>query len=207
MADRLDHVISVGALVVRDDRILFVRQIYEPYDSMWGFPTGLMDPGERIDETNRNLGERISATERSLSARIDETTRVLGERINETEDRSVLHVALRNQSNRSILVDGQDVEVTTAAGSAVGEWAGTWGREKENAAPLPGDDSACMVPPWSSTRCRAMASPRPVPPNCRVMEPSTCSKDVKIQSRFSLAMPQPVSAISTIKKASPIAKK
>ena len=32
-----------------------------------------------------------------------------GERINTTEDRAVLHVALRNRSNRPILVDGQDV--------------------------------------------------------------------------------------------------
>ena len=32
-----------------------------------------------------------------------------GEKINTTEDRSVLHVALRNRSNRPILVDGEDV--------------------------------------------------------------------------------------------------
>jgi glucose-6-phosphate isomerase len=33
----------------------------------------------------------------------------VGDRINTTEDRAVLHVALRNRSNRKILVDGQDV--------------------------------------------------------------------------------------------------
>src|SRR5688500_8039095 len=32
-----------------------------------------------------------------------------GEKINTTEKRAVLHVALRNRSNRPILVDGQDV--------------------------------------------------------------------------------------------------
>ena len=32
-----------------------------------------------------------------------------GEKINITEDRAVLHVALRNRSNRPILVDGNDV--------------------------------------------------------------------------------------------------
>ena len=32
-----------------------------------------------------------------------------GQKINTTEDRAVLHVALRNRSNRPILVDGQDV--------------------------------------------------------------------------------------------------
>src|SRR5205823_3019094 len=32
-----------------------------------------------------------------------------GEKINITEDRAVLHIALRNRSNRPILVDGSDV--------------------------------------------------------------------------------------------------
>ena len=32
-----------------------------------------------------------------------------GAKINTTEDRAVLHIALRNRSNRPILVDGQDV--------------------------------------------------------------------------------------------------
>ena len=32
-----------------------------------------------------------------------------GEKINRTEDRAVLHVALRNRSNEPILVDGKDV--------------------------------------------------------------------------------------------------
>jgi glucose-6-phosphate isomerase len=32
-----------------------------------------------------------------------------GEKINTTEDRAVLHIALRNRSNRSIFVDGKDV--------------------------------------------------------------------------------------------------
>ena len=38
-----------------------------------------------------------------------------GDKINTTEDRAVLHIALRNRSNRPILVDGQDVmpEVNT----------------------------------------------------------------------------------------------
>jgi len=32
-----------------------------------------------------------------------------GQKINSTENRAVLHVALRNRSNRPIIVDGQDV--------------------------------------------------------------------------------------------------
>ena len=32
-----------------------------------------------------------------------------GERINFTEDRAVLHIALRNRSNKPVMVDGKDV--------------------------------------------------------------------------------------------------
>lgn len=32
-----------------------------------------------------------------------------GQKINFTEDRAVLHIALRNRANRPILVDGKDV--------------------------------------------------------------------------------------------------
>jgi glucose-6-phosphate isomerase len=61
-----------------------------------------------------------------------------GEKINRTEDRAVLHVALRNRSNRPILVDGVDVmpevnavlkrmrEFTTAVRS--GAWKGHTGK-------------------------------------------------------------------------------
>ncbi len=61
-----------------------------------------------------------------------------GEKINRTEDRAVLHVALRNRSNRPILVDGKDVmpevnavlakmrEFTTAVRS--GAWKGHTGK-------------------------------------------------------------------------------
>ncbi len=61
-----------------------------------------------------------------------------GEKINRTEDRAVLHVALRNRSNRPIVVDGKDVmpevnavlakmrEFTTAVRS--GAWKGHTGK-------------------------------------------------------------------------------
>ncbi|HXG68446.1 MAG TPA: glucose-6-phosphate isomerase [Blastocatellia bacterium] len=61
-----------------------------------------------------------------------------GEKINITEDRAVLHIALRNRSNRPILVDGEDVmpEVNAALAhmkeftNAVrgGEWTGYTGK-------------------------------------------------------------------------------
>jgi len=47
------------------------------------------------------------AREAGLAERIEAMFR--GDKINTTEDRAVLHVALRNRSNRPILVDGQDV--------------------------------------------------------------------------------------------------
>ena len=61
-----------------------------------------------------------------------------GERINQTEDRSVLHIALRNRSNTPIEVDGQDVmpevnevlgRMKTFSGQIVsGEWKGYTGQ-------------------------------------------------------------------------------
>jgi glucose-6-phosphate isomerase len=62
-----------------------------------------------------------------------------GEKINMTEDRAVLHVALRNRSGRPIMVDGKDVmpdvdavlEHMRAFSESVrsGEWKGYTGRE------------------------------------------------------------------------------
>ncbi len=61
-----------------------------------------------------------------------------GEKINTTENRAVLHIALRNRSNRPILVDGQDVmaevnrvlEHIRSFSAAVrsGEWKGWTGK-------------------------------------------------------------------------------
>ena len=61
-----------------------------------------------------------------------------GEKINTTEDRAVLHVALRNRSNKPITVDGQDVmpEVNRVLGKMErfshvirsGEWRGYTGK-------------------------------------------------------------------------------
>jgi glucose-6-phosphate isomerase len=65
-----------------------------------------------------------------------------GERINVTEDRSVLHVALRMPRNRSLIVDGRDVvadvhEVLDRMGSFAdrvrsGEWTGHTGKPITN---------------------------------------------------------------------------
>lgn len=62
-----------------------------------------------------------------------------GEKINNTEDRAVLHVALRNRSNRPILVDGEDVMPAVNAvldrmrefteSVRKGEWLGCTGKK------------------------------------------------------------------------------
>ena len=57
------------------------------------------------DETLQLLIE--AATEKGVPASID--SMFSGEKINRTENRAVLHVALRNRSSRPILVDGKDV--------------------------------------------------------------------------------------------------
>jgi glucose-6-phosphate isomerase len=55
-----------------------------------------------------------------------------GEKINNSEDRAVLHVALRNRSNRPIIVDGKDVmPEVNAVLSKMKKWteeirSGTW---------------------------------------------------------------------------------
>ncbi|MFO7877280.1 MAG: glucose-6-phosphate isomerase [Desulfovermiculus sp.] len=91
---------------------------------------------QRID--SRCMGLLFSlAREMDLPARIQ--AMFTGERINRTEDRSVLHIALRNRSNRSIAVDGQDVmpEVNAVLDQMrdftsrvrEGEWTGSTGKQ------------------------------------------------------------------------------
>ena len=53
--------VAVGAVVVRDDRVLFVRQTYPPFAGQWVVPAGLPEPGETVDETiRRELEEEAS---------------------------------------------------------------------------------------------------------------------------------------------------
>jgi glucose-6-phosphate isomerase len=87
------------------------------------------------DETLRLL--RSLARERSVEALRDRM--FAGEKINVTEDRAVLHVALRNRSNRPIVVDGRDVmpDVNAARGHMrefshalrSGAWTGYTGKK------------------------------------------------------------------------------
>ncbi|MDY7078350.1 MAG: NUDIX hydrolase [Chloroflexota bacterium] len=53
-------IVAVGAAVVRNERVLFVRQTYPPFAGQWVVPAGL-EPGETADETiRRELEEEAS---------------------------------------------------------------------------------------------------------------------------------------------------
>src|SRR5690606_33635281 len=60
----------------------------------------------RIDDTTKALLVQLAR-----ECQLEDAIRAMfgGEAINETENRAVLHTALRNQSNNPILVDGTDV--------------------------------------------------------------------------------------------------
>jgi glucose-6-phosphate isomerase len=89
----------------------------------------------RVTDETLTLLRRL-AEQRGVEARRDAMFR--GERINTTEDRSVLHVALRMPSGQSLVVDGVDVvaEVHDVLGRMAsfaervrtGEWTGHTGR-------------------------------------------------------------------------------
>jgi glucose-6-phosphate isomerase len=72
-----------------------------------GFEDILLDYSKNImeEETIKLLLDL--ATELDLKGAIEKL--FSGDRINETEDRAVLHVALRNRSNKPVYVDGKDV--------------------------------------------------------------------------------------------------
>jgi glucose-6-phosphate isomerase len=89
----------------------------------------------RIDETTMRLLRQLA-----IEADVPGFTRRLfaGEKVNNTENRAVLHIALRNRSNKPILVDGKDVmpevnEVLARMKAFVnkvrsGEWKGQAGK-------------------------------------------------------------------------------
>ena len=59
-----------------------------------------------IDETARSLLLKLFETAKVSQKR---TAMFAGEKLNETEDRAVLHVALRNKTKNPIYVDGQNI--------------------------------------------------------------------------------------------------
>ena len=63
----------------------------------------------------------------------------------------------------------------------------------QNVDPVAGRLSTPISPPMSSTNCLLMASPRPVPPNFRVVDASAWVKGWNKCDCSSLSMPMPVS--------------
>ena len=93
-----------------------------------------------------------------------------------------------------LVVDDEDPDAV-AAGTFVlawlvdhlgpGERTGTSGSMTVNVAPCPAPGlSAETVPPWSSTRCRTMARPRPRPPCGRLVVASACRKRSKTREEL-----------------------
>lgn len=96
-----------------------------------------------FDYSKNRINDETMAllTQLAKECKLDEAIKAMynGEKINETEGREVLHIALRNQSNTPILVDGKDVmpEVNAVLAkmekfsNAIisGEWKGYTGKE------------------------------------------------------------------------------
>ncbi|MEZ4772300.1 MAG: glucose-6-phosphate isomerase [Bacteroidia bacterium] len=67
----------------------------------------LLDYAKNLIDEPVMAGLLALAEEVSLGESIEKM--ITGDKINETEDRAVLHVALRNRSNSPVIVDGEDV--------------------------------------------------------------------------------------------------
>ncbi len=70
--------------------------------------------------------------------------------------------------------------------------------------PAPGSLVTATCPPMSSTSCRTMESPSPVPPKWRVVDASACSKGSNRREIVSGAMPMPVSRTSNPSRDRPL---
>lgn len=99
-----DHFIAINEKSIKD---LFTQdeKRFEKFSIL--FEDILVDYSKnRIDDTTIALLIQLAR-----ECKLDEAIKAMysGEKINVTEDRPVLHIALRNQSNKAILVDGKDV--------------------------------------------------------------------------------------------------
>jgi len=99
-----DHFININEKSLKD---LFTEDAarFEKFSIL--FEDLLVDFSKnRIDDTTMALLVQLAK-----ECKLDEAIQTMfdGERINQTEDRPVLHIALRNQGNNSILVDGKNV--------------------------------------------------------------------------------------------------
>lgn len=99
-----DHFIAINEKSIKD---LFTQdgERFEKFSIL--FEDILVDYSKnRIDDTTMALLIQLAK-----ECQLEDAIKAMftGEKINVTEDRPVLHIALRNQSNKAILVDGKDV--------------------------------------------------------------------------------------------------
>jgi glucose-6-phosphate isomerase len=98
------HAKSVGSAHLRD---LFAQDANR-FTALSRCELNLLFDFSRQRLTSETVGLLIKLAERrGLRSRID--AMFAGEQINTTENRAVLHTALRNRTDRPVLVDGQDV--------------------------------------------------------------------------------------------------
>ena len=89
-----------------------------------------------------------------------------------------------------------DADVAARAGKAI--VAGAKEIVNQNTLPLPGVLRMPISPPIIATRSLEMVSPRPVPPNFRVVEASAWANGVNNFAMFSSVKPTPVSSTSNL---------
>ncbi|TCC93333.1 glucose-6-phosphate isomerase [Pedobacter frigiditerrae] len=99
-----DHFITINETSLKD---LFTQdgERFEKFSIL--FEDILIDFSKnRINDTTLALLIQLAN-----ECKLDEAIKAMygGDKINQTEDRQVLHIALRNQGNKAILVDGKDV--------------------------------------------------------------------------------------------------
>lgn len=132
-----DHFIDVNQKSIKDlfaedaDRFTKFSILFE--DILFDFSKN------RVDDTTMALLVQLAR-----ECKLDEAITAMfnGDKINQTEGRPVLHIALRNQSNEPILVDGKDVmpEVNAVLAKMEkfsdsiisGQWKGYTGKEITN---------------------------------------------------------------------------
>lgn len=129
-----DHFIAINQKSIKDlfaedaDRFTKFSILFE--DILFDFSKN------RVDDTTMALLVQLAR-----ECKLDEAIKAMysGDKINQTEGRPVLHIALRNQSNEPILVDGKDVmpEVNAVLAKMEkfsdsiisGQWKGYTGKE------------------------------------------------------------------------------
>lgn len=90
-----------------------IRDLFEQDSNRFKEFSATFDNQMLIDFSKNRITDKTLTLLRELAKESDLTGAIKsmfsGEKINRTEDRAVLHVALRNRSNTPILVDGKDV--------------------------------------------------------------------------------------------------